>query len=96
MPHPNQLAFLRNLLALTPEQLALQHEAIGEAMGEEEDGSKVPLYKLQLNVVTAIGAFLYGPKFEDAMKARAEPEFDPENIYNLPGIRQSIEEDRRR
>jgi hypothetical protein len=28
-------------------------------------------------------------------KEEAEPEFDPENIYNTPSIRQSIEEDRR-
>jgi hypothetical protein len=80
MPHPNQLAFLRNLLALTPEQLATQFETIGEAMGEEEDVSKVPFYQLQLNVVTAIGEFLHGPRFSDAMekKASATGDFDKE------------------
>ena len=29
------------------------------------------------------------------MIAEQEQEFDPENIYNLPSIRQSIEEDRK-
>lgn len=32
----------------------------------------------------------------EAAEARDEPCHDPENIYDLPGVRQSVEEDRQR
>lgn len=35
------------------------------------------------------------PVLNEESESDEEPDFDPENIYGLPGIRQSIEEDRK-
>ena len=41
----------------------------------------------RMNAAHGLGLTVY--------EADPEPDFDPENIYNLPSMRQSIEEDRR-
>lgn len=70
--HPNRSvqskkhAFVRSLLAMTPDQLAHQYQVTGEVMCEEEDHAHVARCKKMLAVIDAIGDFMHGVDYKDA------------------------------
>ena len=56
----HKLDFLRNLMEMTPDQLAWQYEAILEVMAEEDTHAGRESCQKQLDLVDAVSRFLYG------------------------------------
>jgi hypothetical protein len=88
--HPNRNGkdskreFLAMLATLTPAQMANQYQVVGEAMCEEEDHGRIAAAKSTLAMIEAVGKFLHGIAFDDAMEYAAG--HDPNWADGLPEI----------
>lgn len=75
--HPNRSVkqrkrdFIGSLLQMTPDQLAHQYQVTGEVMIEEESHEQAAAGRKMLDAIEAVGRFLHGVDFDDAMNRAA-------------------------
>lgn len=63
--------YVHYLADMSMERLVTEYYTMSDYMYEEEDHVRAALYKVQIDALVAIGRYIYGPEFLDALEKAA-------------------------